>query len=156
MAHFSTPFSVDWDDDGDEDLICGNTAGHLAFIENLDGGDPPRWASSGYCWRQEVKPVRIMAGMNGSIQGPAERKWGYTVLTVADWDHDGLNDIIVNSILGKVIWFRNNSVKGSPSLGIARPVEVAWDGDPPKTWLDMVEAGEKRACNTMENNALRN
>ena len=40
----ATPFSVDWDGDGDEDLISGNTAGYIAFIENLDGGNPPMWA----------------------------------------------------------------------------------------------------------------
>ncbi len=27
-----------------------------------------------------------MAGPSGSIQGPAEAKWGYTTLSVADWD----------------------------------------------------------------------
>jgi hypothetical protein len=131
----STPFSVDWDDDGDEDLICGNTAGQIAFIENLDGGNPPKWADP-VLLGAGGEPVRIMAGMNGSIQGPAESKWGYTVLTVADWDHDGLNDIIVNSIWGKVLWFRNNGVKGSPSLEAARHVKVAWDHDPPKPgWI---------------------
>ena len=41
-----TPVSVDWDEDGDEDLLCGNTAGYLAFIENLDGGAPPQWAAA--------------------------------------------------------------------------------------------------------------
>lgn len=124
-----TPFSVDWDDDGDEDLLCGNTAGQIAFIENLDGGNPPSWAEP-VILTTEGKPVRIMAGTKGSIQGPAERKWGYTVLTAADWDGDGLKDIIVNSIWGKVIWFRNNGVKGSPSIETARPVTVAWNGDP--------------------------
>ena len=39
-----TPFSTDWDGDGDEDLICGNSAGYIGFVENLDGGDPPSWA----------------------------------------------------------------------------------------------------------------
>ncbi len=48
-----------------------------------------------------------MAGPNGSIQGPAEAKWGYTTLNVADWDGDGLPDIVLNSILGEVIWLRN-------------------------------------------------
>ena len=36
--------------------------------------------------------IRIQAGENGSIQGPAEAKWGYTTQTVADWDHDGRLD----------------------------------------------------------------
>lgn len=39
----ATPYAVDWDGDGDEDLISGNTAGYIGFIENL-GGSPVRWA----------------------------------------------------------------------------------------------------------------
>jgi hypothetical protein len=44
---------------------------------------------------------RIMAG-NRSIQGPAEAKWGYTTLSIADWDGDGRPDILFNSITGAV------------------------------------------------------
>ena len=51
--------------------------------------------------------IHIQAGPNGSIQGPCEAKWGYTVLNVADWDHDGLLDLIVNNIWGKIVWFKN-------------------------------------------------
>lgn len=40
-----TPYSTDRVDDGDEDLICGNSAGYIGFIENLDGGDLPEWNS---------------------------------------------------------------------------------------------------------------
>lgn len=68
-----TPVSVDWDDDGDEDMICGNTAGYIGFIENLDGGDPPRWANP-VCLEANGNVIRIQAGYNGSIQGPAEAK----------------------------------------------------------------------------------
>ena len=39
-----TPSNVDWDGDGDDDLICGDTAGYVSFIENLDGGNPPSFA----------------------------------------------------------------------------------------------------------------
>ena len=30
-----TPCGFDWDGDGDDDILCGNTAGYVAFIENL-------------------------------------------------------------------------------------------------------------------------
>ncbi|MBN2295021.1 MAG: VCBS repeat-containing protein, partial [Pirellulales bacterium] len=30
-----TPFGFDWDGDGDDDLVCGNAAGYIGFIENL-------------------------------------------------------------------------------------------------------------------------
>ena len=126
-----TPVSFDWDGDGDEDLICGNTAGYVGLIENLDGGHPPRWAAP-VRLTAGGEVLRIQAGENGSIQGPAEAKWGYTTLSVADWDHDGLADLVVNSIWGKVLWYRNTGARGRPELAAARPVEVAWADKPPK------------------------
>ncbi len=125
-----TPCSFDWDNDGDEDLICGNTAGYIGFIENLDGGDPPRWAAPVYL-KAGGEIIRIMAGFNGSIQGPCEAKWGYTTLIVADWNHDGLPDIVVNSIWGKVLFCRNIGTRQKPKLAPAQPIEVEWSGSPP-------------------------
>jgi hypothetical protein len=134
-----TPVSVDWDEDGDEDLVAGNSAGHIAFIENLDGGNPPRWATPELL-KANGQPVRIQAGVNGSIQGPAEAKWGYTTLTVADWDGDGLRDIVLNSIWGKVEWLKNMGKRGLPELAAPEPVKVWWkDQEVPKpqwTWWD--------------------
>jgi len=131
-----TPYSFDWDGDGDEDLICGSTAGYIGFIENLSGGNPPIWAPPKYL-EADGKVIRIQAGYNGSIQGPCEAKWGYTTLSVADWDHDGLPDIVVNSIWGKVMWYRNIGTRRKPKLAAAQPIEVQWPGKPPKpawTW----------------------
>lgn len=131
VGALTTPFSVDWDGDGDEDIIAGDTAGYINFVENLGGGATPKWAKPVYL-TAHGEPIRIQAGPNGSIQGPAEAKWGYTVLNVADWDHDGLNDIIVNSIWGKVEWYKNIGEAGKPALAPAQPVTVAWDGPTPK------------------------
>ena len=122
-----TPYSVDWDNDGDDDLICGNTAGYIGFIENLDGGSPPKWAEPVYL-KADDKVIRIQAGNNGSIQGPCEAKWGYTTLSVGDWDHDGLQDIIINSIWGKILWYKNIGTKNNPQLTTAKPVKVEWGG----------------------------
>lgn len=133
-----TPVSVDWDGDGDEDLVCGNTAGEIGWIENLDGGNPPKWAAPKLL-EADGETIRIIAGKNGSIQGPAEEKWGYTTVDVADWDHDGLPDVIVNSIWGKVVWYRNVGTRTEPTLAAAQPVRVRWSGQPPKpawNWWD--------------------
>ena len=136
----ATPFGVDWDQDGDDDIICGNTAGYIGFFENLGGGENPKWAKVKLLKAGE-QTIRIQAGRNGSIQGPAEAKWGYTTQSVADWDGDGLLDLIVNSIWGKVTWYRNIGVPGQPLLDSARPIEVEWNGKAPKpawNWWDPV------------------
>jgi hypothetical protein len=134
----ATPFGVDWDDDGDVDLISGNTAGYIEFFENLSGPRVarPRWARPVHLSAGGAA-FRVMAGPNGSIQGPAEAKWGYTTLHVADWDGDGLLDIVFNSILGRVMWLRNEGTRAAPKLAAPQPVEVEWEGMPPKpawTW----------------------
>ncbi|MDB4410440.1 FG-GAP-like repeat-containing protein, partial [bacterium] len=101
----ATPFAHDWDKDGDEDILCGNTAGNIALFTNLDGKGT-KW-SAPELLKADHKVFRIMAGANGSIQGPAEAKWGYTTLSVADWNDDGHDDILVNSIWPKLQLLRN-------------------------------------------------
>ncbi len=115
----ATPFAYDWDGDGDEDILCGNTAGNIGLFENLGvaSNGLPKWdapqlliahvgSSDGVS-----KPFRVLAGSDGSIQGPCEAKWGYTTLSVADWDSDGDPDIIYNSILARVGVLRNDGGK---------------------------------------------
>ncbi len=101
-----TPFAVDWDDDGDEDLLCGNSAGNIALFNNLDGKGT-RWSAPEMI-KADGADYRQLAGESGSIQGPAEAKWGYTTLSVADWDEDGHRDIVVNGI-----WPKLQLLKGS-------------------------------------------
>ncbi|MBC2592641.1 VCBS repeat-containing protein [Ruficoccus amylovorans] len=129
----STPVSADWDGDGLEDILTGNAAGEFAFIKNL-GGYPPKWDEP-VLLEANGKPLRIMAGYNGSIQGPAESKWGYTNIGVGDWDGDGLLDLVANSIFGKIVWYKNIGTKTEPKLAEAQPVKVAWpDATPKPVW----------------------
>jgi hypothetical protein len=128
----ATPVGFDWDGDGDEDIICGNTAGYIAFFENLGMVNGlPKWAAPKNLdtWG---KTLRILAGPNGSIQGPCEAKWGYTTLSVGDWNHDDLPDLIVNSIWGKIVWYQNIGTKTKPKLAKSQPITVEWEGKTPK------------------------
>ncbi|MBD8078608.1 VCBS repeat-containing protein [Cellulosimicrobium arenosum] len=139
VGALSTPSGVDWNGDGRQDLLVGDSAGFVSYVENLGGDDAtPSWAA----------PVRLeadgtvihhQAGPNGSVQGPAEEKWGYTSPTAADWNGDGLPDVIVNDIWGRVVWYENVGTRTEPELAAAQPVTVQWDGATPKpawNWWD--------------------
>jgi hypothetical protein len=135
----ATPVGFDWDGDGDTDIISGNTAGYIEVFRNLSGPgqSEPVWAAPEKL-RTNSGVFRIQAGSNGSIQGPAEAKWGYTTLSIADWDHDGLPDILFNSILGKVHWLKNVGSRQEPRFSSAEPVVVEWNGAQPELawgWL---------------------
>lgn len=121
----STPFSVDWDNDGLDDIICGNSAGNICFIKNLGGGGNPIWAAP-INLKTDGKDIRILAGKNGSIQGPCEEKWGYTTVSVADWDGDGKKDIVANSIFGEIVWFKNTG--DIENMEGPYRVKVDWQG----------------------------
>jgi len=135
-----TPVSVDWDGDGDEDLVCGNTAGYIGFIENLDGKNPPKFAAPVRLTQSAplrggdiVTTIRNQAGPRGSIQGPCEAKWGYTTISVADWNGDERLDVIVNGIWGKV-QYHARAKDGSLHRADAIDVTIA-DGLKKPDWL---------------------
>lgn len=123
----ATPVGCDWDGDGDTDIVSGNTAGYFEVFENLSGPGvaDPKWAAP-VRLMVDGRPFRIVAGPNGSIQGPAEAKWGYTTCSVADWDLDGLPDIVFNSILSRVQWLKNTGTRSKPTFASPQPIEVDW------------------------------
>jgi hypothetical protein len=106
---------VDWDDDGDLDLIVGNISGTIYLITNEGTPDS-------YAFGKEKKIVQV-----SSRAGPH----------VADWDNDGDLDLLAGAEDGSVSLFKNIGNRKSPKL--ASPVEivppgqeVSIDGDPPK------------------------
>jgi hypothetical protein len=127
----SRPVPVDWNGDGRIDIISGNSAGYIQFFENAGTPLAPVFYDRGYL-KAGGRVIRHMAGPNGSIQGPAEEKWGYTNPWVADWDLDGLADLVVNDIRGAVVWYRNAGSRTNPQLASAAPIDVEWTGRPPK------------------------
>ena len=87
----STISTADFDNDGDIDIVSGNSYGEIVFFMNQ--GQKKGWD------RKRVQYVQ--AGPNGSIQGPNEVHFGYTCPVFCDWDRDGSIDLIVSDIWGK-------------------------------------------------------
>lgn len=99
FGSFFTP--VDWDADGDFDLLIGRFNGELLLRVNEGNAEEASFAA-------ENKPV--LAG------GEPLKVKAHCCPVVADWDGDGLWDIISGSDDGSVTWFRNAGTKESPVL----------------------------------------
>ena len=123
---------VDWDQDGDLDLLSGWFYGGLFLNRNLGSKTEPKLST-------KFEPLQ--AG-DGNID------WGYQVQpSMADWDGDGHLDLIYSSLVipksgqGSVSWCRNLADSGEPRF--AAPEALVWSGL--GTQAISTELGLKRA-----------
>jgi hypothetical protein len=136
QGSFATAF--DWKGDGLPDLIVGTSHGEVAFFPNVGTKGKPAFG--------KAEPI-LAGGKKIAISCASP--------VVADWDGDGLPDLVVGGEDGSVVWFRNQGNRKEPKLtaaktlvppsttgrrsdksrnpdesGIrARPAVVDWDGD---------------------------
>ncbi len=86
---------VDWDGDGQEDLLLGDAAGTFNVWPGTD--DPMVYA--------QPEPITLdgqrwvyLPDPNASIQGDDERRWAYVNPLATDWDGDGTLDIVFGEL----------------------------------------------------------
>src|SRR5690606_3017774 len=108
------PVALDWDGDGDIDLIVGDEDGRVAWVENTgrfaDGVPqflPPRY------FQQQADELKF-----GALATPV----GF------DWDGDGDIDIISGNTAGHIGWFENLSGPGVETPRWAAPRLLEADG----------------------------
>lgn len=118
VGRASAAFAIDWDDDGDCDLIVGNILGEIHIIMNEGTSSTPRFVHRGIL-QADGTAVKVEHG----DAGPA----------VADWDNDGRPDLIVGCGDGSVVWYRNAGEPKSPRLAAAETLipasELGWNDD---------------------------
>ena len=116
---------ADWDGDGDQDLMAGNSEGFILFFENTGEDTAPRFLPGA---RLEAggQVIHVQPGYRGSIQGPSEARWGYVCPTVVDWNQDGLLDIVMSDSTARHTVFFNEGTAGAPKL--AAGVPLYYDG----------------------------
>jgi hypothetical protein len=98
----STVFAADWRGTGRLDLLVGNMRGDLYLLPNDGTKAKPAYGA----------PRRLEGG-GQPIQGPHH---GDAQPVAADWDGDGLLDLIVGWGDGSVVWYRNVGSKTEPKL----------------------------------------
>ncbi len=130
------PVVFDWDDDGDFDIITGASDQYILFYENIGTNDKPIW-KEGVPLKAGGKTIQLMAGPDGSVQGRYEGHWGYNNPEIADWDGDGLPDLIISNIRGEHIFFKNIGTRKRPVLAKGKKIKVHWGGTGAKypPWL---------------------
>ncbi|MCB2155982.1 VCBS repeat-containing protein [bacterium] len=108
--------TVDWNGDDVDDLVIGNSTGHIWYFENAGTNTVPLFQPGTYV-EANGKPIQLQPGYWRDIQGPAESRWGYICPEVADWNEDGLPDIITGGSTAQYIVYMNVGTPTEPQFG---------------------------------------
>jgi hypothetical protein len=129
----SSAARYDWDRDGYMDIVMTDASGWMTFWKGTSDPLVYRGARS---FTVGGKPFCLKAGDSGSLQGTAERMWGYVKVIVGKW---GGEDVIITSdICGDLLLHRRAPGKDCLDLLPAqpfrhtdgRPFKVAWRSRP--------------------------
>jgi hypothetical protein len=97
-------FPVDWDGDGDFDLLIGCNGGEVCVRSNNGTKTEPSWSTEN---------LAVEAG------GKELATSGHAMPVAADWDGDGKFDLVTGSSQGAVSWYRNIGKQGQPKFAAA-------------------------------------
>jgi hypothetical protein len=103
--------------DGIWDLVVGDEGGQMFYASLIEKEGHLAWT--------QLKPVSV-GGLVLQVEGEASP-------ILADWDLDGLNDLIVGSRNGSVLWLRNIGSGEQPNW--APPVSLVWPCEEENTLL---------------------
>lgn len=103
--------------DGIWDLVIGDEGGQVFLTSLVAKAGHPVWT--------QLRPISV-GGLILQLEGEASPVF-------ADWDLDGLNDLIVGSRNGSVLWLRNIGSGEQPNW--APPVSLVWPCEEEDTLL---------------------
>jgi len=113
---------VDWDEDGDTDLLLGAEPGTPLLVRNIGNEKDRKFAAPERLKAIDGSPwecYSIEVGI-GSAWGPTEYYCERVTPRVADWDGDGTLDLLTGSMGRRLVWVRGHRIDGE--LRFERPV----------------------------------
>jgi hypothetical protein len=113
LGSASVVFAADWLGRGRLDLLVGDIEGHVFLVPNEGDAKKPAYGAAKKL-QADGHEIKVPGGDAGPV--------------VADWDGDGLPDLIVGCGDGSVVWYRNTGTRTEPKLAAARTLVAA----PPK------------------------
>lgn len=103
-GHCTSAWTIDWDADGDHDLLLsGYYGGELYLCLNEGTATEPVFATTNTAVVAADKPLVISQGISS--------------VCTADWNGDGLFDILCGGSKGGVYFYANQGTAGSPKFG---------------------------------------
>ena len=94
---------VDWEDDGDLDILVGTFDGMIFMRRNEGTRSSPSYATGNEWVKVGAKALRTPGGEHANP-------------VIADWDGDGHWDIVTGAADGGVYWYRNIGERGRPTF----------------------------------------
>jgi len=114
---------VDWDGDGDLDLLGGGFGGELFVFLNEGTRTTPRYV-------QTPAMIKLSDGTPARVPGD------HGAVVATDWDGDGLFDLVCGSASGAVVWFKNVGRARQPQLSPPETLVPATPNNGYSVWLE--------------------
>jgi hypothetical protein len=100
--HCITVVAVDWDNDGDLDLLLGAKEGGIYLRRNDGAAGRPKFVTTNERVMADGKPLVVPGGLTG--------------IRLVDWNSDGNFDLVCGSFGGGVYLYLNTGKRGLPAF----------------------------------------
>jgi len=122
---------ADWDDDGDWDLLVGTHLGRVRIVINEGTNERPALSAfQDIC--SEGRPIQIWMSQVFPNCRDYWHDLGYAYPCFADWDGDGLKDLMLPNESNRIFWYKNIGARGKPSFGPRLQLNPAGYEDSPE------------------------